>query len=90
MQDSCTLAFVVEPRSDDEPAISIVPVVNGVRLAGLIEEFERARMYEPSGGYAGLVPDHFNFGPLELTQVHRFQTNVGCLGVNVARQAVGH
>jgi hypothetical protein len=63
MQDK--LSFAVEPLSEDEPVATIVPIVNGVRLMGLVEEFERARLYEPAGGYAGLVPDHFNFGPLD-------------------------
>jgi hypothetical protein len=65
MQEICSISFALEPLSDDEPVLSIMPVVNGFRLATLIDEFERARQYEPAGGYAGLVPAHFNFGPLD-------------------------
>jgi len=65
MQEICTLSFAIEPLSDDEPTPSIVPIVNGVRLTVLVEEFERERNYEPVGGYAGIVPTHFNFGPLD-------------------------
>jgi hypothetical protein len=65
MQEICTVLFAIEPLSDDEPVSSIVPIVNGFRLAALVEEFERERLYEPVGGYAGIVPTHFNFGPLE-------------------------
>jgi hypothetical protein len=65
MQEMCTLSFAIEPLSDEEPVPSIVPIVNGVRLTTLIEEFERERLYEPVGGYAGIVPTHFNFGPLD-------------------------
>jgi len=65
MQEICTLSFGIEPLSDNEPVLSIVPIVNGVRLTALIEEFERGSLYEPVGGYAGIVPTHFNFGPLD-------------------------
>ena len=65
MQESCTLSFAIEPLSDDERVSSIVPILNGLRLTALVEEFERMRLYEPVGGYAGIVPSHFNFGPLD-------------------------
>jgi hypothetical protein len=62
MQRACTVSFSVEPLSDEEPVPSIVPGVNGVRLADLVAEFERAHQYEPAGGYAGLVPSYFRLG----------------------------
>ena len=65
MQETCTLSFAIEPLSDDEPISSIVPIINGVRLTTLVEQFELDRHYEPVGGYAGIVPTHFNFGPLD-------------------------
>jgi hypothetical protein len=65
MSDLSTLSFVIEPLEEGDPALSIVPTVNGIRLTQLIEDFERSHNYEPTGGYAGLVPDHFKFGPLE-------------------------
>lgn len=65
MQEPCTLSFAVEPLSDDEPAPSIVPIVNGIRLIALVGDYERERLYEPTGGYAGIVPAYFNFGPLD-------------------------
>jgi hypothetical protein len=65
MQEIRTLSFAIEPLSDDELVVSIVPIVNGVRLTALVEEFERERLYEPVGGYAGIVPTHFNFGRLD-------------------------
>jgi len=45
--------------------LAIVPVLNGLRLTELIEDVEQHHFYEPSGGYAGLVPSHFDFGPLD-------------------------
>jgi hypothetical protein len=65
MQEICTLSFAIEPLSDDDPVPSIVPIVNGIRLTALVEEFERQHLYEPVGGYAGMVPTHFNFGPID-------------------------
>jgi hypothetical protein len=34
-------------------------------LTDLVAEFERARNYEPTGGYAGLVPRFFELGRLD-------------------------
>jgi len=66
MQGLCTISFAVEPLSHDESVRSIVPVVNGVHLTTLAAEFERTQHYDdPSGGYAGLVPEYFKFGPLD-------------------------
>jgi hypothetical protein len=65
MQETCTLSFAIRPLSDDDSVRSIVPIVNDVLLTNLIEEFERERRYEPVGGYAGIVPTQFNFGPLD-------------------------
>jgi hypothetical protein len=62
MQGAHTVSFSMEPLSDEEPVPSIVPRVNGVRLADLVAEFERAREYKPTGGYAGLVPSYFRLG----------------------------
>lgn len=94
MQEICTLSFAIEPLSDDEPVPSIVPIVNGIRLTALVEEFERQHLYEPAGGYAGIVPTHFNFGPLTSTfwpraWLLRLQINDGCWGVNAVRQVAG-
>jgi hypothetical protein len=59
------LSFAFVPLSQEDAVLSIVPLVDGVRLTDLIGEFERARSFEPAGGYAGLVPSNFNFGPLD-------------------------
>lgn len=65
MLETYTVSFVIEPLSHDQPVPSIVPAVNGIRLTDLVAEFEGAHQYEPSGGYAGLVPAYFKFGPLD-------------------------
>ncbi len=65
MEGVCTLSFAVGPLSREESVLAVMPVLDGVRLTDLIERFERSHHYEPAGGYAGLVPSHFNFGPLD-------------------------
>lgn len=45
-------------------ASTVTPLVDGASLADLIEQFESAKTMEPAGGYAGIVPWYFNFGPL--------------------------
>lgn len=60
------ISFAIQPLGEGDETPSIVPVVNGVHLTRLIEDFERARGFEPAGGYAGLVPTTFNYGPLDV------------------------
>ena len=45
--------------------LAVTPSVNGIPLPQLISEFEGARHYEPAGGYVGIVPKWFDYGPLE-------------------------
>jgi hypothetical protein len=45
--------------------LAITPFVNDVSLSQLVSEFEKARGYEPAGGYNGIVPKWFKYGPLE-------------------------
>jgi hypothetical protein len=61
-----SVSFAIQPLSESDGPSSIVPVLNGVYLTQLIEDFERAHGFEPAGGYAGLVPTFFNYGPLDL------------------------
>ena len=63
MERNDSVSFVCEV-SETKP-LAIVPLVNEVSLTKLISEFEKAQNYEPVGGYGGIVPQSFNFGPLE-------------------------
>jgi hypothetical protein len=65
MRELSTLSFAIDPLSDDKAVLSITPIVNGVRLTALVEDFESKQNYEPVGGYAGIVPSQCNFGPLD-------------------------
>lgn len=46
----------------------LTPEIDGVSLLERVQRFEADRPYEPSGGYAGLVPAHFRFE--DLTQYY--------------------
>jgi len=61
-----TLSFAILPLGDGDETPSIVPVLDGIQLTAMIEDFERSHGYEPLGGYAGLVPTAYKYGPLDL------------------------
>jgi hypothetical protein len=65
MQNTSELSFLVEPLSAALPeALAVTPVLDGVPLTKLIDDFETNRGFDAAGGYAGLVPGHYRFGPL--------------------------
>lgn len=55
------LKFVV---TDSQGSFELIPAVDGIPLVQLVGNYESAHGMRPSGGYAGLVPAHFNFGDL--------------------------
>src|SRR5579859_7674020 len=58
------LSFLVEPLGPGEPeALAVIPLIDFTPLTRLIEEFERKRAFDKIGGYAGIVPLHYRFGP---------------------------
>lgn len=62
-----TLAFIVSPREDLNGAIEVIPTIDGVALTDLIHAFElRAGLETRAESYSGLIPKHFDFGPLDL------------------------
>jgi len=50
--------------ADNEGSVELIPVVDGISLTQLVADYESAHGMVPSGGYAGLIPAHFNFGDL--------------------------
>ena len=66
MQTIVELTFLIEPlRNHQAKALSLTPVISGTPLTQLVTDFEKAQGFKPSGGYAGIVPKSFSFGPLE-------------------------
>ncbi|WP_188820172.1 hypothetical protein [Novosphingobium indicum] len=58
-----TLTFEIE-RNNGGGAI-LMPCIDRLRLADLVADFERENGHnDPAGGYGGIVPWHFNLGPL--------------------------
>ncbi|SKA95663.1 hypothetical protein SAMN06295879_2056 [Agreia bicolorata] len=45
-------------------AVSLVPEIDGTRLTELVADFEAGFSDSPTGGYGGIVPQHFKFGDL--------------------------
>jgi hypothetical protein len=53
-------------RGGGDGATIITPCIDGVLLTILVEQFEHARgMTDPAGGYGGLIPEFFAYGPLD-------------------------
>jgi hypothetical protein len=62
MNSLATLSFSIQPF---EGTRSITPCVNGKSLIEAVAAFERERGFDPVGGYGGLIPEWFNYGPLD-------------------------
>jgi hypothetical protein len=59
------LSFDVS-RRDEDGVIVITPRVDGVMLTTLVEQFESSHgLTDPAGGYGGLIPAFFRYGPLD-------------------------
>jgi len=57
------LSFNCEYSFGEAPMLT--PCIDGESLVDLATAFERSSGYnDPAGGYSGVVPDHFEFGPL--------------------------
>jgi hypothetical protein len=60
------ISFLVEPIFEHgPPRYAFVPAINGTALTGLVTAFESERHFDKVGGYAGIVPKFFNYGPLD-------------------------
>lgn len=62
MQEVSTISFAIEPLSEKDHRLSLLPIVNGTRLTELVEAFDLENGHQPAGGFAGLVGRSFNFG----------------------------
>ena len=62
MEGVSTISFVIEPLSEKDRRLSLLPVLNGVRLTKLVEDFDLQKGHQPAGGFAGLVHRSFDFG----------------------------
>jgi hypothetical protein len=59
------ISFDVHKR--DDGITLITPMIDGISLIELAATFERSCGYtDPAGGYGGLIPEFFSYGPLGL------------------------
>lgn len=65
METSVTLSFAIQPLRYHPEELSLTPVLSGTALTELALSFEREHSFEPVGGYGGLVPNWFPYGPLD-------------------------
>jgi hypothetical protein len=66
------VSFLIKPF---EGVFAITPAVNGTSLTDLISSFEREHHFDPSGGYGGLIPQWFEYGPLDRYFLGDFEQN---------------
>ena len=43
----------------------VVPVIDGTPLTELISTFEHEHGFQPENGYGGLIPQNYDYGPLD-------------------------
>lgn len=69
-----TLSFSIEVFGEYEPAVyAIIPRIDSALLTELITSFEGEQCFKPAGGYGGLVPEFFNYGPLDRYFMGQFE-----------------
>lgn len=76
------IRFDVQPHADlqwhtDREVLEVLPHINDTPLTALIDRFEADAEMSPSGGYGGLIPSHYRFGPLEDHFHGRSTTTMG-------------
>ena len=72
MNSLATLSFSIRPF---EGTHAITPYVNGKSLVEVVSAFEREQCFDPVGGYGGLIPEWFNYGPLDRYFLGDFEPN---------------
>jgi len=57
-----TISFAIEPFDGSH---AVTPLLDEISLVELISAFERKMGFDIAGGYGGLIPAWFNYGPLD-------------------------
>jgi ribosomal protein S18 acetylase RimI-like enzyme len=58
-----TIGFELSSRYG---AQAIVPTIDGVLLTEIVQQFERGKKWKPLGGYGGIIPTAYKFGPIDV------------------------
>src|ERR1017187_1282779 len=72
MHTIATASFSIQPF---EKTHAIIPHVNGTSLVEMVSTFEREQGFDPIGGYGGLIPGYFKYGPLDKYFLGDFEPN---------------
>jgi len=59
-----SIEFIVRPGLESDRVEAVVPVIDGTDLITLVTAFEHARSFDVVGGYDGIIPANYRFGPL--------------------------
>jgi hypothetical protein len=70
MERKARVSFTIQPF---ESTLAVTPVVDGTPLPEMIAAFERDQHFEPAGGYGGLIPEWFEYGPLDRYFLGNFE-----------------
>jgi hypothetical protein len=62
MNQVSNLSFSVHPF---EGTLAITPMVDGIPLSEIVSAFEREQVFNPIGGYGGLISGSFEYSPLD-------------------------
>jgi hypothetical protein len=81
MERKARVSFTIQPF---EGTFAVTPVVSGTPLPEMIAAFEREQHFEPAGGYGGLIPEWFEYGPLDRYFLGSFEkasyfARMGCV-----------
>jgi hypothetical protein len=54
-------------NGENNDPVVVSPIVDGRPFYDMVEDFEtRSGLNDPAGGYGGLIPSRYHFGPLDL------------------------
>lgn len=59
-----SIEFVVRAAAESDRVMAVVPFLDGADLVELAATYEGQRGFDVVGGYNGIIPANFRFGPL--------------------------
>lgn len=70
MDGTARVSFTIQPFGG---TVAVIPLVDGTFFSEMIAGFEREQHFEPAGGYGGLIPAWFKYGPLDRYFLAEFE-----------------
>jgi hypothetical protein len=76
MRAVAKISFLLETSGEHRPRVyAVVPIIDGVALRDLVTAFESDRHMDPSGGYGGIIPQFYDYGPLDSYLMRQFSAD---------------